>query len=103
MRWASGISDSRFRSSCDLSAVIDRARLPVISAERRQSVHVEVLPYKRKTNMVCAETTNVFAVRVQGRRFGITYYLPSVVDLAPVHKTVLPSERAEVDLASVDD
>jgi hypothetical protein len=53
--------------------------------------------------MACAEATNVFAVRVQGLRFGITDYLPPVADLAPVHETVLPSERAEVDLDSVDD
>src|SRR5580692_8387990 len=92
-----------FRKSYDLSAVIDRARLPVISAESREGFHVEVLPQKRATRKVGAESANVFAVRVQGIRFGITHYLPPVVDLAPVHETVLPSERAEVDLDSVDD
>jgi hypothetical protein len=51
---------------------------------------------------VCAEAANVFAVRVWDSRFGIAYYLPEVVDLAPVHPTVRSSERAEVELESVD-
>jgi hypothetical protein len=51
---------------------------------------------------VCAEATNVFAVRIWDSRFGITYYLPEVFDLATVHPTVLSSKRAQVDLESVD-
>jgi hypothetical protein len=85
-----------------LSAVIDRAGLPVISAERRESAHVEVLPKKRETHTVCAEAANVLAVRIQDIRFGNTHYLPAIVDLAPVHPTVLSSKRAQVDLESVD-
>ena len=91
-----------FRKSYDLSTVIDRARLPVISAERRESAHVEELPKKRATLKVCAEAANVFAVRVWDTRFGITYHLRVVVDLAPVHRSVRSSERAEVELESVD-
>src|ERR1700722_3401234 len=53
-----------FRKSYDLSTDIDRARLPVISAERRESSHVPELPKKRATRMVCADAANVFAVRV---------------------------------------
>src|SRR6266446_2978915 len=102
IRRASGVHDSVFRKSCDLSMVIDRAGLPVISAERRESAHVAVLPKKRTTRKSCAEAANVFAVRVRDSRFGITHYLPSVVDLAPVHPTIRSSERAEVDLESVD-
>ena len=46
-RRACGVHDTVFRKSCDLSTVIDRAGLPVISAERRESAHVEDLPKKR--------------------------------------------------------
>src|SRR5215813_11086020 len=49
VRWASGVSDSRFRSSCDLPAVVDIAGRPVISAQRREGAHVAVLPKKRAT------------------------------------------------------
>jgi hypothetical protein len=63
---------------------------------------VEDLPKKRATRKVCAEAANVFAVRVWDSRFGKTYYLPEVVDLTPVHPTVLSSERAEVELESAD-
>jgi hypothetical protein len=101
-RRACGIHDAVFRKSYDLSTVIDRAGLPVISAERRESAHVEDLPKKRATRKVCAKTANVFAVRVQDSRFGITHYLPEVVDLAPVHPTVRSSKRTEVELKSVD-
>jgi hypothetical protein len=62
---------------------------------------VEELPKKRATRKVCAEAANVFTVRIWDSRFGITYYLPEVVDLAPVHPTVLSSKRAEVELESV--
>jgi hypothetical protein len=85
-----------------LSTVVDRARLPVISTERRESAHLESLPKKRATRKVVAEVANVFAVRVWDSRFGIAYYLSEVVDLAPVHPTVRSSERAEVELESVD-
>jgi hypothetical protein len=51
---------------------------------------------------VVAEVANVFAVRVWDSGFGITYYLPEVVDFAPHHPTARSSERAEVDLESVD-
>jgi hypothetical protein len=97
---ARGVQGAVFRKSYDLSTVIDRAGLPVISAERRESAHVEELPKKRATRKVCAEAANVFAVRVQDSRFGITYYLPEVVDLAPVHPSVRSSERAEIGLES---
>src|SRR5258708_5682304 len=99
---ACGVHGTVFRKSYDLPMVIDRARLPVISAERRESAHVEQLPKKRATSKVCAEAANVFAVRVEDSRFGITYYLPEVVDLSPVHPTVVSSERAEVELESGD-
>src|SRR6202043_1368545 len=79
-RQACGVHGTVFRKSYDLSTVIDRARLPVISAERRESAHVEELPKKRATRKVCAEAANVFAVRIWDSRFGITYYLPEVVD-----------------------
>src|SRR6266567_4215525 len=101
-RWASGVSDSRFRSSCDLSAVIDSAGQPVISAQRRESAHVAVLPKKRATRKPCAEGAKVFAVRIWNRCFGHTDRFPAVVDPAPVHPTVRSSKRAEVDLESVD-
>ena len=58
----------------------------VESAESREGFHVEVLPQKRATRKVGAESANVFAVRIQGIRFGITHYLPPVVDLAPVYE-----------------
>src|SRR5579863_3151222 len=99
---ACGVHAAVFRKSYDLSTVIDRARLPVISAERRESTHVEELPKKRKTRKVGAEAADVFAVRVRDSRFGITHYLPPIVDLAPVHPTVGSSERAEVELESVN-
>jgi hypothetical protein len=41
---------------------------------------------------VCAETANVFAVRIQDIRFRITYRLPSIVDLAA--KGVVPIVRS---------
>jgi hypothetical protein len=63
---------------------------------------VEELPKKRATRKVCAEEANVFAVRVWDSRFGITHYLPEIVDLAPVHPSIRSSERAEVELESVD-
>src|SRR5262249_48366171 len=78
------------------------ARLPVISAERRESAHMEELPNKRAARMVRVEATNVFAVGVWNSRFGHTYYLPEVVNLAPVHPGVLSSKRAEVELEPVD-
>ncbi len=62
---------------------------------------MEGLPKKRATRKVCAEAANVFAVRVWDRRFRITDYLREVVDLTPVHPTVLSSEPAEVGLESV--
>jgi hypothetical protein len=74
-----------------------RPRSPVISAERRESAHVGELPKKWATRKLCAEGANVFTVRVWDSRFGKTYYLPQVVDLAPVHPTVLSSEGAEVE------
>jgi hypothetical protein len=94
VRRACGVHDTVFRKSYDLSTVIDGARLPVVSAERRKSAHVEELPKKRPTRKVCSETANVFAIWIWDSRFGIAYYLPEVIDLAPVHPTVLPSERA---------
>ena len=66
------------------------------------TAHVEELPKKRPTRKVCSETANVFAIWIWDSRFGIAYYLPEVIDLAPIHPTVLPSERAEVELESVD-
>src|SRR5580700_8607506 len=89
---ACGVHGTVLRKSYDLPTVIDRARLPVISAEGRESAHMEDLPKKRATRKVCAEAANVFAVRVQNSRFGIAYYLSEIVDLAPVHPTVLSSE-----------
>src|SRR5579863_5047532 len=82
--------------------VVDPARLPVVSAERRESDHVGELPKKRATRKVGAESANVFAVRVRNSGFGITDYLPKVVDLAPVHPTVRSSQRADVDFESVE-
>ena len=102
VRRACGVHDAVFRKCCDLSTVIDPARMPVISAERGESAQVEELPKKRATRKVCAEAANVFAVRVWDTRFGKTYDLPEVVDLAPVHPTVLSAERAEVNLVSVN-
>src|SRR5690348_2791557 len=63
-RRARGVHGTVFRESYDLPTVIDRARLPVISAERRKSSHVEELPKKRETSFVCAKAANVFPVRV---------------------------------------
>src|SRR5215469_7743127 len=101
-RWASGVQVSRFRSSCDVSAVIDRAGLPVISPQRGESAYVEVLPEKRTTLTLCAQGANVFAVRIWNRCFGHTDRLPAIVDPAPVHPTVRSSKSAEVDQESVD-
>jgi len=61
-----------------LSTVIDRARLPVIPAERREGAHVEELPKKWEPSFVCAEAANVFPVRVWDIGFGIAYYLSEV-------------------------
>src|SRR6202050_3170865 len=69
---ARGVHDTIFRPSCDLSAVIDGAGLLVISAHRWETDHDAVFPKKRKTRKVCAETANVFAVRIWNRRFGHT-------------------------------
>jgi hypothetical protein len=102
VRRACGVHDPVFRISCDLSVVIDSAGLPVISAEGRESAHAAVLPKKRATRKSCAEEANVFAVRVRDIRFGITHCLPLLVDPAIVHPTVLSSERAEVEIDSVD-
>src|SRR6185437_1714859 len=94
-----------------LSTVIDCARLPVISTERRQSAHfaecragadIGGLPKKRATRKVGTEAANVFTVRIRDSRLGIAYYLPQLVDLAPHHPTVWSSERAEVGLDSAD-
>jgi hypothetical protein len=85
-----------------VSAVIDGAGLPVISAHRRERAHVAVLPKKRTTRKPCAEAANIFAVRIGDRCFGHTDHFAALVDLAPVHPTVRSSERAEVDLESVD-
>ena len=82
--------------------VIDSGRLPVISADRRQSAHVAVLPNKRTTGKSCAEAAQVFAVRVRDSRFGKTHGYPAVVDSVPPDPTVRSSESAEVDLESVD-
>ena len=75
-----------------MPAVIHGAGLPVISAERRESAHVAVSPKKRTTRKMCAESANVFAVRVQDIRFGITHRLPSIIDLAA--KGVVPITRS---------
>jgi hypothetical protein len=85
-----------------LSTRVNRARLPVISAERGERAHVAELPKKRATGCVCAEGANVFTVRIGDSRFGITYDLSEVVDLAPVHPGVLSSERGEIELEPVD-
>ena len=101
-RLACGVHITVFRKSYDLSTVVDRARLAVISTERPESAHAAAgLPKKRATRKVSAEVANVFAVRVWDSRFGKTHYLPEVVDLAPHHPTVRSSERAEVALESV--
>src|ERR1700721_2403883 len=60
---ARGVQGAVLGKSYDLSTHIDRARLPVISAERRESSHVAELPKKREAHMVCADAANVFAVR----------------------------------------
>ena len=61
-------------------------------------------PKKRTTRKVRAESANVFAVRVQDIRFGITYCLSSIVDFAA--KGVVPiirsSESGEGERESVD-
>ena len=93
VRRACGVHGTVFRKSYDSSTVIDRARLPVISAERRESAHLEELPKKRATRKVCAEAANVFAVRVWDSRLGITHYLPEIVDLAPVAGELLFLQR----------
>ncbi len=82
-----------------MSTVIDRARLPVISAERREGPHLGEFPEKRATRKVRAEAANVFAIRVWDSRFGITHYQPEIV---PVARSVRSSQRAEVELESVD-
>src|SRR5580658_1788859 len=46
---AGGVHDTVFCISYDLSAVIDGAGLPIIPAQRRESVHDAVLPKKGKT------------------------------------------------------
>jgi len=75
-----------------LPSVIDGAGLRVISAERRESAHMPLSPKKRTTRKVRAESANVFAVRVQDIRFGITYCLSSIVDFAA--KGVVPIIRS---------
>jgi hypothetical protein len=85
-----------------LSAVIDSTGLPVISAERGESAHVEELPKKRTTRKVCAEGAKVFTVWIWNRCFGQTDSFPAIVDPAIVGPTVLSSKRAEVDVESVD-
>jgi hypothetical protein len=52
--------------------------------------------------MVCADAANVFAVLVKGSRLGKTHRLPKIVDLAPVARSVRSSQRAAVELESVD-
>src|SRR6266568_3980378 len=99
--WASGVNNSRFRISYDLSAVIDIAGRPVIPAQRRESAHVFVLPKKRTTRFPRGEGASVFAVRIWIRCFGHTDRFPAIVDPAPVHPTVRSSERGEVDRESV--
>jgi len=61
---ARGVHDTVFCISYDLSAVIDGAGLPVIPAQRWESVHDAVLPKKGKTCSVCAKTAEVFATRI---------------------------------------
>src|ERR1700723_654702 len=85
---ARGVQGAVLRESYDLSTVIDRARLPVISAERRESAHLGESLKNRATRMVCAEAANVFAVRVWDSRFGKTHCQAEIVDLAPVARTV---------------
>jgi len=85
-----------------LSAVIDSAGLPVIPAHRWQSAHEAVLPKKRKTRKVCAETANIFAIRIWNRCLGHTDGFPGVVDSVPVDRTVRSSERAEFELELAD-
>src|SRR5579864_3238049 len=77
-RWASGVSDRRLRLSYDLSAIIDIAGLSVISAQRRESAHIAVLPKKRATRKPCAEAANVFAVGIWNRCFGHADSFPAV-------------------------
>src|SRR5216683_642689 len=101
-RGTSRVNDSRFRKSGDLSAVIDRAGLPVISAHRRESAHVAVSPNKRTTRKPCAEAANVFAVGIGDGCFGHTDRCAALVDLTPVHPTVRSSKRTEIDLEPVD-
>ena len=91
-----------FRESYDLPAVIDRAGLPVVSAERRESFYVEELPEERAADVMCAEAANVFAVGVCGGRFGFTDDLAEIINLAPVAGGVGSAECAEVELESVD-
>src|ERR1700738_2484193 len=55
-------------------------------------------PKKPAAQKPRAEAPNVFAVRIGDRCFGHTDHFAALVDLAPVHPTVLSSERAEVDL-----
>ena len=61
-----------------------------------------VLPKKRTTRKSCAEAANIFAVRVRDSRFGQTDRLPAIVKPVIVGPTVLSSERAKVDLESVN-
>jgi len=99
---ASGVKVRRFRSSCDLPAVIDLAGLPVISAQRGKGAHIVVLPKKRTTLKPCGELANVFVVWIWNRGFGHAHHLPMIVDRAPVHPTVRSSKRAEIGLDSID-
>jgi hypothetical protein len=64
---------------------------------------VALLPKERTTRKVCAESANVFAVRVQDIRFGITYCLPSIIDLASkgVVPTIWSSESGDGDFRHV--
>jgi len=82
--------------------LIDIAGRPVVSAQRRESADVAVLPKKRATRTVCAEFAIVFAVRICDRCCGLTDRFPAVVDPTSVHPTVLSSKRAEVDLEFAD-
>src|SRR6202041_2632372 len=99
---AGRVEGAVFRESYDLSTVIDRARLPVISAERREGSHLGEFPEKRATRKVRAEAANVLAIRVWDSRFGITHNQPEIIDLAPVARSVRSSQCAEVELESVD-
>src|SRR6202035_874244 len=96
-----GVRDCRFRNAYYLSAVIDSAGLPVISAQRRESHHVAVSTQKRAPSKVCAEGAHVFTVWIWIRCFGQTDIFPAIVDPAIVGPAVLSSKRAEVDVASV--